>query len=250
MLHQIEHGAGNPGPPIVIAHGLFGSARNWGGIARTLAASRRVIAVDMRNHGRSPHDPDHSYPALADDLARVIGDDAPADVVGHSMGGKAAMVLALSRPEAVRRLVVGDIAPVAYGHSQSELIDAMRGVDPAAVNSRGEADRALAERVEDPMVRGFLLQSLDLAGRRWQLNLDALDAAMPLILGFPEIEGRFDGPALFLSGARSDYVRDAHRDRIRALFPAAEFVEIPEAGHWFHAEKPAETIAALRGFLD
>lgn len=239
-------------PPILIAHGLYGSARNWGAIARRLAETRAVVTVDMRNHGDSPWMPSHSYADMAGDLATVIaGIGGPLDVLGHSMGGKAAMVLALTRPDLVRRLVVADIAPVAYGHDQTRHIAAMRALDLADVVSRAEADRRLAATTPDPALRAFFLQSLDLksAPPRWRLNLEVLEAAMPQIVGWPEVEGRFDGPALFLSGTQSAYVLPAHRPAIRTLFPAARFARIRGAGHWLHAEKPVEFVETLRVFL-
>lgn len=252
MLATQIHGAPGAAPPLLIAHGLFGSGRNWGVIAKRLADRGEVIAVDMRNHGDSPWTERHDYPGMARDLAEVIEDrGGPADVAGHSMGGKAAMVLALSRPELVRRLVVADIAPVAYGHSQSRNIEAMRAVDLSRVEKRSDAAEQLAPRLDAPELVSFFTQSLDLRQKRWRLNLDVLERDMPLILGFPEeIEGRFEGPTLFLSGAESDYVRPEHRDRIKALFPAARFAKIPGAGHWLHADKPREFEAALRAFLD
>ena len=240
-------GEGGDRPPLLIAHGLFGSARNWGVIARRLAETRRVVAVDMRNHGDSPWTDAHGYDEMAEDLAEVI--EGQWDVLGHSMGGKAAMVLALRHPGKVNRLVVADIAPVAYGHTQAHLVDAMEGLGLPGIATRGDADRALAAVVEDAGVRAFLLQSLDVKERRWRLNLDALRREMPKILSFPEIAGRFDGPALFLSGGTSSYVRPEHRDRIKALFPEARFAKIPGAGHWLHAEKPREFEAAVTAFL-
>jgi pimeloyl-ACP methyl ester carboxylesterase len=234
-------------PPLLIAHGLFGSARNWGVIAKRLAETRRVVAVDMRNHGDSPWDDLHDYPAMASDLAEVI--DGRWDVLGHSMGGKAAMVLALTHPAKVNRLVVADIAPVAYGHTQAHLVDAMKRLDLSGISTRGDADRALAAEVGDAGVRAFLLQSLDVREKRWRLNLDVLGREMPKILSFPEVGGRFDGPVLFLSGANSTYVLPEHRDLIRALFPAARFAKIPDAGHWLHAEKPREFEAAVAAYL-
>jgi pimeloyl-ACP methyl ester carboxylesterase len=241
------YGEAGDRPPLLIAHGLFGSARNWGVIAKRLAETRQAVAVDMRNHGDSPWSEVHDYPAMAGDLAEVI--DGRWDVLGHSMGGKAAMVLALTHPEKVNRLVVADIAPVAYGHTQAHLVEAMERLDLSAIATRGDADRALAADVEDPGVRAFLLQSLDVREKRWRLNLDVLGREMPKILSFPEVEGQFDGPALFLSGANSFYVLPEHRDRIRALFPAARFAKIPGAGHWLHAEKPREFEAAVAAFL-
>jgi esterase len=250
MLHMIRHGSPGPHPPLLIAHGLFGSARNWGVIARRLSDTREVVAVDMRNHGDSPRAASHCYPDLAADLAEVIAAamTPPADVLGHSMGGKAAMVLALSRPDLVRRLIVADIAPVAYGHSQQPQIDAMRRVDLSRVASRAEAEAMM--QAESPAIAAFLLQSLDLAGRRWKLNLDVLEAEMGRITGWPAVKGSFPGPALFLTGAESAYVRPAHHAAIRALFPRARLVAIPGAGHWLHAERPRETEAAIRAFLD
>ncbi|WP_210527153.1 alpha/beta fold hydrolase [Rubellimicrobium arenae] len=248
MLNVIRHGAPTDRPALLIAHGLFGSARNWGVIARRLSDTREVLAVDMRNHGQSFHDPVHDYPAMARDLAGAIEDHgSPVDVLGHSMGGKAAMVLALLRPGLVRRLVVLDIAPVAYGHTQMPSIEAMRRVDLATVGSRAEAE---AQMQADPALAPFLLQSLDLANRRWRLNLDALEANMATAVGFPEVVGRFDGPTLFLSGELSTYVLPEHRPRIKALFPNARFVRVKGAGHWVHADRPRETEAAVRAFLD
>jgi pimeloyl-ACP methyl ester carboxylesterase len=254
MLHQVTHPATGPAdhPPLVIAHGLFGSARNWGVISKRLSDRREVIAVDMRNHGQSPWTEEHSYQGMADDLEAVIAGlgDGPLDLLGHSMGGKASMFLALTRPALIRRLVVADIAPVAYGHSQSHLIAAMRKLDPADYDSRSEAEAALSAHVEDPQVRAFLLQSLDLREGRWRLNLDALDAWMDRTTGWQTPEGRFAGETLFLTGAESDYVRSEHRDLIRPLFPKARFARIPGAGHWLHAEKPREFEAAVRVFLE
>jgi esterase len=251
-LHRIEHD-GPEGVPLVIAHGLFGSAKNWGAVAKRLSAGRRVVAVDMRDHGDSPWDPDHSYPALAADLAAVVGEfGGQADVLGHSMGGKAAMVFALAQPDAVRRLVVADIAPVAYGHTQMGFVEAMRGLDLAGIRRRSEADRALAYAVPDRGVRAFLLQSLAIEpeGARWKLNLDVLGAEMERIMGFPEVAARYDGPALFLRGETSDYVRDAHEPTMRRLFPQAELETLEGAGHWLHAEAPEAFAAVVSEFLD
>ena len=246
--HLPSHGAA---APTLIAHGLFGSARNWGVIAKRLSDRGPVAAVDMRNHGDSLFADDHSYAALAQDLSEVITSNwGQADVIGHSMGGKAAMVCALKAPDAVRRLVVADIAPVGYGHTQAHLIHAMRALDLSHITRRSEAAEALETTIPEPGVRAFLLQSLDVAGKRWRLNLDALEAEMDKVIGFPAIEGCYDGPAFFLSGAESDYVLPEHRARIKALFPQARFAKIPGAGHWLHAEKPREFEAAVRAFLD
>ncbi|GGL67201.1 esterase [Wenxinia marina] len=245
-LNRVEYDSEGGAVPVLIAHGLLGSARNWGVIARRLSNRGPVIAVDMRNHGDSDWADSQSYPDMGGDLADSI--DGTWDVVGHSMGGKAAMCLALAHPGKVRRLVVADIAPVAYTHTQQQNIDAMRRVDLATVESRSEAAAQMG--VEDPGGSAFLLQSLDLKARRWRPNLDVLAAEMPGIVGFPEVTGSFQGPVLFLSGAESDYVRPEHRERIKALFPSARFAKIPGAGHWLHADRPREFEAAVRAFLD
>jgi len=253
MLNAIRHGAPSGRPPLLIAHGLFGSARNWGAVAKMLAAGREVVAVDLRNHGESPRDPDHSYGALAADLAAEIEAlGGRADVLGHSMGGKAAMALALTRPELVSGLVVADIAPVAYGHSQIGYCRAMAGLDLTAVKRRSEADAALRESVPDPGVRAFLLQSLAFGpdGAFWRLNLPVLAEQMPLVMAFPDFPGRFEGPTLFLVGGASDYVRPEHEAAIRARFPAARIEAMAGVGHWLHAERPKEFAAAVATFLD
>lgn len=252
MLNTIEHGSFDTGqPPLLIAHGLYGSGRNWGVIAKRLSDQRPVIAVDMRNHGSSPWFDSHSYHDLAADLAEIAEEQGtPVDLLGHSMGGKAAMVLALSRPELVNRLIVADIAPVAYGHSQIQYLDAMRAIDLDRVDTRADAQAQLAPLVDDLALVPFFLQSLDLRAKRWRLNLDTLARDMPQILGFPNVAGTFDRPAMFLTGGTSSYVTTEHRPRIRSLFPRARFFGIPGAGHWLHAERPREFEAALRAWLN
>lgn len=250
MLNQIHHGT--PGAtPLVIVHGLYGSARNWGVIAKRLSDERHVITVDQRNHGDSPWHDSHSYEDMAADLAEVIAQNGGcADVVGHSMGGKAAMVLALAHPEKVRKLVVADIAPVGYSHDQTQYIDAMQAVDLDRIAKRADATDQLARQIDDPVLQSFFTQSLDIAGKRWKLNLDVLKREMAKIIGFPQVSGQFEGPTLFLSGAVSDYVLPEHRPVIRQFFPKARFAKLAEAGHWLHAEKPREFEASVRAFLN
>ena len=248
MLNTVVHGTATALPQVLIVHGLFGSARNWGAIAKRLSSDRRVVAVDMRNHGESPWYDTNSYADMADDLAVLL--DGPTDVVGHSMGGKAAMMLALSAPEKLRRLVVADIAPVNYEHTQMPMIKAMRSVDLSQVETRRDADAQLASQVDEPGVRAFLLQSLDVKERRWRLNLDVLANEMEKIIGFPEDDRVHEGATLFLSGGNSDYVADSHRPVIKAKFPKARFARIPGVGHWLHAEKPRAFEDTVRLFLD
>ena len=231
--------------PLLIAHGLFGSARNWGVLAKRLSATRPVIAVDMRNHGQSPWYDSQSYEDMATDLAAVIS--TPCDVLGHSMGGKAAKMLALQAPEKVNRQIDAEIAPEAYTKSQQGPKEAKRRVDLENIDSRADAKAQLGDL--EPGVPDFLLQSLDMRERRWRLNLDVLEAEMDKIIGFPAIAGQFAGPTLFLSGAASDYVQPDARPLIKDLFPHAKFAKIPGAGHWLHAEKPREFEAAVSTFL-
>ncbi|NNU81573.1 alpha/beta fold hydrolase [Halovulum dunhuangense] len=251
MLNMIDH----PGPgsvPLVIAHGLFGSARNWNVIAKRLSDARRVVAVDMRNHGDSFHHPDHGYEAMATDLARVIEHlGGKADLLGHSMGGKAAMVLALTRPELLRHLIVADIAPVPYSHTQAHVVEALRAVDLSMVSRRSDADAQLKSSLPDAMLRAFLLQSLSLddGAPRWRLNLAALADQMPRIIGFPEIDARHDGEMAFLRGGASDYVSDARLDALRGYFPKARILTMEGRGHWLHAEDPRGFEAMVREVL-
>lgn len=225
-------------------------------MAKRLAAGRSVIAVDLRNHGRSPHADGMDYPAMAGDVAALVAREAagPVALVGHSMGGKLAMTLALTRPDLVAGLAILDIAPVTYDHPAfARYLDAMLAVDLAAHPSRGAVEAALAEVDPDPRIRAFLTTNLDVGpeGARWLPNLAALRAAMPAILGFPAdlAASRYTGPTLFLLGSRSDYLPKALEPAARALFPAARFERLEGAGHWLHADAPEATIAALDAFL-
>ena len=248
MLNYNEFGTG---PTLLIAHGLYGSARNWGVIAKRLSDTRRVVVVDMRNHGDSPRFDTHSYPDMANDLAEVIEHiGAPVDVLGHSMGGKASMALALTRPELVRSLISADIAPVSYTHSQIHFIEAMRAVDLNTVTRRAEASEQLEAQGVSAELQSFFTQSIDILNKAWKLNFDALAADMDKILSFPTLAGSYDGPTLFLSGAESDYVTREHRPIIKPLFPNARFAKIPEAGHWLHSERPRAFESAVRTYLD
>lgn len=170
-------------------------------------------------------------------------------VLGHSMGGKTAMTLALTQPELIDRLLVADIAPVAYMHSQLPYIHAMRAVDLNRVSRRSDAEAQLAEQGVDPALCSFFTQSLDIPQKKWRLNLDALEAEMPKIMSFPDLTGTFEGKTLFLSGANSDYVKTEHRPVIRRLFPKALFAKLKDASHWLHADQPRSFEAAARSFF-
>ena len=243
------------GEPLVVLHGLFGSKRNWATIASRLAGGRRVLTADLRNHGESPWDQRHDYPALAADIARVIETTVggPAAVLGHSMGGKAAMALALERPELVSRLVVVDIAPVRSTATPIAYVQAMRSLQLADYAQRLDVKEALAQAIPDPAVRAFLTLNLTAGpeGLAWTVNLAAIEDNFDAILGFPEPPpGRaFTKPTLFIAGGLSPYVQPHHRSEIERLFPAARIQVIEGAGHWVHAEAPEAFVAAVNGFL-
>ena len=251
-LAGVEYGAG---PVLAILHGLFGSGRNWASIAQLLAARHRVIAFDLRNHGASPWADSMSYAEMAEDVraALLARGYRRVAMLGHSMGGKAAMVAALGHPDLVERLVVVDIAPVAYKAHHLAYVRAMRKLDVAAIKRRAEADARLAPDVADAAERVFLLQNLvfDDGAARWRLNLAAIERAMPDLAGFPASRPGmvYDGPALFIAGGRSDYLRPEHEPAIGRLFPNARIVQIPDAGHWPHAEQPLAFLDQVEPFL-
>lgn len=241
-------------PPVVVLHGLFGSARNWTTVSRRLAGEYEVLAPDLRNHGASPWSETMTYDVMAADVAALLERSRrPVSLIGHSMGGKAAMLLALQRPDLVDRLVVVDVAPVAYPTGFGAYARAMRAVDLVGVTRRAEVDAQLAPAVPDRAVRAFLLQNLllDPPGARWRVNLPVLEREMPVISGFPPVAAglSYAGATMFVSGGRSDYVRGEHAEIVLELFPRADFRVVRDAGHWVHAERVDDFLAAVRPFL-
>jgi esterase len=250
---ELKFQAAGEGFPLVVLHGLFGSSDNWAGISRRLADTSRVFAVDLRNHGESPHSDDFNYELMAGDIAGFMDRQGlpQADVLGHSMGGKAAMRLALDHPDRVRRLIVADMAPRPYAPAHREILAAMRGLDLSSAKSRADLDAALAGAIPETTVRQFLLKSVarDERGFRWKLNLDAINRHYDELNAAIESDRPFPGPALFIRGGRSMHVLDADMEGIRRLFPAARLVTLPEAGHWVHADVPEEFARAVKEFL-
>jgi pimeloyl-ACP methyl ester carboxylesterase len=251
ILNSIEQGQG---PDILVLHGLFGAAKNLGVIARALAKQARVISLDARNHGDSGHDPAMDYEIMAEDVAQTIAElgVSRATVIGHSMGGKVAMMLALTRPDLVTRLAVLDIAPVPYHHGYDGYVAGMRAITPTPALTRHEADEKLAAYVPEPPFRSFLLNNLILgAAPRWRLGLEEIAGAMPNLLGWapPAAARPFAGPTTFIRGANSTYVREDGVAALKTWFPHAALETIENAGHWLHAEQPEQVIAALEGFL-
>ena len=264
ILHAVDSGptpapsGSPPNPPLVLLHGLFGQARNFAQIQRTLAQRWRVIALDQRNHGASPHAPDMRYATMAEDVLETLTalDATPAALLGHSMGGKVAMRAALLHPNAVERLLVADIAPVVYAPHNHPIVAVMQEIPLHDGLTRAAADTALAAAVPAAEVRAFLLQNLRLGTPpTWRIGLQEIAAALA------DLEG-WDGPTaatapgavyagrtLFVAGETSDYITRDDRPLIRALFPAARFVTVKHAGHWLHADNPAGFLAVVEAFL-
>jgi len=238
------------GPPLLFLHGLLGRARNWLTVGRALADRFAVRLADLRNHGASPWSEEAGYAAMAADVATLIEGAAagPVTLVGHSMGGKVAMALALTRPDLVGRLIVVDIAPVRYASGYERFVRAMLAADLSPGRRRADVDAELAASVPDAAMRAFLMQNLDSRDGRlaWQPNLTALLQAMPELMGFPEhlASGAFPGPVRCLRGERSDYVDADGVAALHLLFPGAGVATVPDAGHWPHAERP-DTFQAL-----
>ncbi len=247
---------GEDGPRVVFCHGLFGQGKNWTTVAKTLAGDHRVLLVDMPHHGRSTW-PDHfDYVDVADRVAGLLDPDDPVALVGHSMGGKAAMLVALRHPELVERLCVVDVSPVAYEHGSefAGYIEAMQALDLTALERRSDADAALADAVPNRTVRSFLLQNLRHHGDtwEWQPNLDVLGRDLEQLAGWPEdrLDGvaPYDGPVLWIAGETSGYVTDEYAPAMDRWFPRNRRVTVKGAGHWVHSEKPEVVVEVLRRF--
>jgi pimeloyl-ACP methyl ester carboxylesterase len=249
---------GDGGSRVVFLHGLFGQGRNWTQIGKALADRHRVLLVDLPHHGRSGWEADFDYLRVADQVAALLDASDPVALVGHSLGGKVAMVLALRHPELVERLCVVDVSPVVYDHLSEfeKYVAAMRGLDLGSLKERGEADDALVAAVPDPTVRGFLLQNLRRDGDtwRWQANLEVLGAALSTIGGWPESRlvglPPYAGPVLWVAGARSPYVRPEYAAAMDRWFPGNRKVTVKDAGHWVHSEQPEVFGEVLRRFVE
>ena len=243
------------GDLVIILHGFLGSGRNWQSFAKQLAKDHFVVWADMRNHGASPWSDEMNYPAMASDIVELVNKFgyAQASLIGHSMGGKAAMMAALLDPGRIERLVVADIAPVAYDHDFDDIIAAMRGLDLNCCTRRSEADAAMTSSIEHAGMRAFILQNLDTSGAslKWRCNLDVLERSLPLITGWelPKGASPYHGQTLFLYGENSKYVRASAHGTIQELFPNHRMQGLANAGHWLHADAPMPTLNALKSFL-
>ncbi|HSV40083.1 MAG TPA: alpha/beta fold hydrolase [Nocardioidaceae bacterium] len=256
MTLHVSH-LGEQGSPVVLLHGLFGQGKNWTTIAKALADNHRVTMVDLPQHGRSAWSSRFDFREAAEQVAAVWPDDEPVTLVGHSLGGKVSMILALLHPERVAKLCVADIAPAAYSTSREFVgyTNALKALDLESLERRQDADDALLEAVPNPTVRSFLLQNLRREGDswRWQVNLDVIERDLDVISGWPDdlLAGvpPYEGPVLWIAGERSDYVREEYAPEMTRLFPLNRKVTIKNAGHWVHSEQPEVFTEVLRRFL-
>jgi len=244
-LHVRKSGTGRP---LIILHGLFGSSDNWFTLAKTFAEKYTVYLPDQRNHGQSPHSEEMNYGVLAEDLHRFIEEEGiqQPDIVGHSMGGKAAMNFAVKYPRQLRKLVVVDIVPKAYPVHHDHILEGLEAIRLDTVASRTEADQLLSKYVPEVDVRQFLLKNLsrDQEGKFvWRINLAAIDQNIEALGSGMIFSGKHDGPSLFIRGEKSNYYGPEDEARIKAIFPNAEFASLP-TGHWVQAENP-EAFARL-----
>lgn len=242
------------GKPLVILHGLFGSADNWMTIAKDLQKHYTLYLIDQRNHGDSGHSDEWDYKVMAEDLKELLEDNDLESIylMGHSMGGKTAMTFALLYPDKVEKLIVADIAPRHYPVHHQTILEGLNAINLEKLSSRKEADEKLAEYIEDWGIRQFLLKSLTRKEGKfaWKINLPVITEKIENIGEALDRDKVFDKPTLFMGGANSKYIQDKDKADIDKFFPNSHLIHIKDAGHWLHAEKPdavAETVKAFLG---
>ena len=250
---KLFHRESGQGQPMVLLHGIFGSSDNWLTPAKLLSSEFHTFAVDLRNHGQSPHDESFNYPVMAADVLEFIEANRITNpvIVGHSMGGKVAMNYALAYPDKIQKLVVVDIAPKSYNMKHYVILEGLKAIPIDQVTTRGEADEVLARFVPEADVRQFLLKNLQrkaTGGFKWKLNLAAIDENIERIGLDLEFPGPFNKPTLFVRGSRSNYIRDEDIARIKEVFPQAQ-LETLDTGHWVPAEKPKEFVQLVQQWL-
>lgn len=250
---QLHYHRSGQGRPLVVLHGLFGTWENLGASVRALAEHWDVIAPDLRNHGRSAHTQEHSYPLMAADLAELFDslNIESVSLLGHSMGGKVAMEFALTYPKRVDKLIVVDIAPVEYPAHHRDVFAGIAAIDLQSIKSRSEADQLLSQRVESPGVRAFLLKNLyrEEGSFRWRANFATLEREYAQIAAAPA-SGRFTAPTLFIKGANSNYLLNEYQQAVTERFANVQLKIINDAGHWPHAEKPETFLRLVTRFLE
>lgn len=244
------------GPALIILHGLLGAGGNWHSLSRNVFSNDyRVFTPDLRNHGRSPHAEPFDLPAMVADLVHFYEMRGLYDayVMGHSLGGKVAMQLALEDAGLVSKLIVVDIAPKVYPPSNQYIIDALRSVDLNGMSSRAEVDEALSEEIRSRPVRQFVLKNLGYDNESgqysWQLGIEEINAGYANVNAAIESDRAYEGPALFIRGERSDYIQDEDLEEIQRLFPHARVETVAGAGHWVHADAPDELAHIVTEFL-
>ncbi len=241
------------GSPLIILHGLFGAADNWATMAKRLGHKRRVHLLDQRNHGKSPHDNEFTYAAMVSDLNLFLKqhDIVKPDILGHSMGGKVAMFFAIKYPDQVNKLIVVDIGPKQYPIHHDVILEGLNDIDIKNLTSRKEADDQLADYVEYPSTRQFLLKNLKrtTSGYEWKMNLDVIyDQVANVGDGLPS-ESEFSHETLFVRGSESNYILDDDLHDIKRHFPKATLETIDNASHWVHVEQPDALATAIENFL-
>lgn len=242
-------------PWLFLIHGLFGNLDNLAVVRRHFQKTYNVVSIDLPDHGESPHTQGFSFKGCADGIAAIIEKTELNQVVilGHSLGGKAAMMTALHYPDLVSALVVADIAPVTYPARHNEIIRGLRAVELDNIEKRTDADKQLARHIPEPGVRQFLLKSLyqdEDNEWRWRFNLEGIAAHYEAIRSWPSTDLEFTKDTLFIKGSRSDYLSSEYRSDVMKLFPAAKARVIDGAGHWLHAEKPEAFNLAVERFVD
>lgn len=243
--------------PLVVIHGLLGSADNWRTHVKAWQQNRRVIAVDLRNHGRSPHVDGMTYSEMTHDVLALMDHLSidQAHVLGHSMGGKVAISLACLAPERVASLVVADIAPVAYQHGHDDVFAALQEVEKGKPANRRDADALLAKHVDSRPVRLFLATNLERSSDKEAPHMSLRVGLAQIMQGYPDViaapagEPAYEGPSLVLRGADSDYVSDERIPAVKEWLPKARIVTLKEAGHWLHADQPQAFQQAVETFI-
>mgnify|MGYP000058927849 FL=1 len=246
---------GENGPDFVVLHGLFGSGKNWRSFAGSLEDDFQVWTLDARNHGDSPHADSMSYQQMAEDVARFFVENELENVVllGHSMGGKTAMQLALQFPDRIAALIVVDIAPVCYDHlhKQLKLIEAMQELHIAVEMSRSEIEKKLALKIPEKRLLSFLMTNLNRQNGQfqWRIGLEQIAAGMQELLNYPELKSVFKGPVQFIGGENSAYLKFEYHALIRKYFPESRITMLENCGHWLHVEQPAAFQKTVNEFL-
>lgn len=243
------------GKPLIILHGLFGSADNWLNIAKGLEKDFTTFLIDQRNHGDSAHHEDWDFKVMAEDLAEFMEEQGleKAHLMGHSMGGKTAMNFALLYPDKVDRLIIADIAPRYYPVHHQTILEGLNAIDLDQLKSRKEADDILSQYVKEKGIRQFLLKSLERNEKgnfAWKINLPTITEKIENVSAAIDQESSFDHPTLFMGGANSDYIQDKDKEDIEAYFPNSHIIKIKNAGHWIHAEQPDAVVKTVRSFLN